>query len=370
MNSLRSSGMLLVLTTALALTACTPPEAGPTPAASSLSATPTPSPTVAAISAPAPVFDVECGDLASEATLADALGASAISIDPAEATMGAYPAISPTYAVRSLGGITCEWSNGEPQSDTTGLNPAYVGTRALVLPNATSQWERYLAYYGPDAEGDYCGAYEGPLHCTTDVLTGSTWVQLTTVGATSEAAASALGAEVVAAISGAGPGAAPWTPPAGTSALPADCPGVIPDAAVQSALGIDATVQASSGGGGWSLEAGARENWGGPHCYWAFLDSDAGVGSLATLPGGAWAGDEARTFLTLPSVPEAVTIAGLSADDEAWLRCAPGDAYCLIDLVIGGNWVEAYVWPDDAGFSIDRRAGALAIGEAIVASLG
>jgi len=139
---------------------------------------------------------------------------------------------------------------------------------------------------------------------------------------------------------------------------------------VQSALGIDATVQASSGGGGWSLEAGARENWGGPHCYWAFLDSDAGVGSLATLPGGAWAWDEARTFLTLPSVPEAVTIAGLSADDEAWLRCAPGDAYCLIDLVIGGNWVEAYVWPDDAGFSIDRRAGALAIGEAIVASLG
>ena len=46
MNSLRSSGMLLVLTTALALTACTPPEAGPTPAASSPSATPTPSPTV------------------------------------------------------------------------------------------------------------------------------------------------------------------------------------------------------------------------------------------------------------------------------------------------------------------------------------
>jgi hypothetical protein len=38
--------------------------------------------------------------------------------------------------------------------------------------------------------------------------------------------------------------------------------------------------------------------------------------------------------------------------------------------VIAGNWVEAYVWPDDSGFAIDHRAGSLAIGEAIVASLG
>jgi len=269
-----------------------------------------------------------------------------------------------------LGGITCEWSNGEPLSDTTGYNPAYVGSRVLVLPNATSQWDRYLSYYGPDAEGDLCSAYEGPMHCTTDRLTGSTWVQVTTVGAASEAAASALGAEVVAAVAGAGAGAAPWTPPAGTAALPADCPGVIADDVVQSALALDVAVQASTGGGGWSLESGARQNWGGPHCYWAFLDADAGVGSLSSLPGGAWAWAEAREFLTLPSAPEAVTVAGLSAGDEAWLRCASADDYCLVDLVIGGNWVEAYLWPDDAGLSIDRRAGAIAIAEAIVANLG
>lgn len=371
MKSFRSPGLLLVLAgTLVALTACTPPGPEPTPTPTSPSASPTPSATPAAISAPAPLFDVDCGDLASEATLADALGAGVTSIDPAQSMMGAYPAISPTYAVRSLGGITCEWSNGEPQSDTTGYNPAYVGSRVLVLPNATSQWDRYLSYYGPDAEGDLCSAYEGPLHCTTDRLTGSTWVQVTTVGATSEAAASALGAEVVATIAGAGAGAAPWTPPAGTATLPADCPGVIPDDAVQAALGLGVAVQASTGGGGWSLEAGARENWGGPHCYWAFLDSDAGVGSLSTLPGGAWAWAEAREFLTLPSTPEAVTVAGLSAGDEAWLRCAAGDDYCLVDLVIGGNWIEAYIWPDDAGIAIDRRAGAIAIAEAIVANLG
>jgi hypothetical protein len=177
-----------------------------------------------------------------------------------------------------------------------------------------------------------------------------------------------LGADVVSAVTAAGSGAALWTPPAGTTALPADCPGVITDATVQSALGLAVPVQASSGGGGWSIESGARENWGGPHCYWALLDSDSGVGSLATLPGGAWAWDEARAFITVPSAPEVVSIAGLAAGDEAWLRCAAADAYCVIDLVLGGNWVEAYIWRD--GPTPDRRAGALAVGAAIVASIG
>jgi hypothetical protein len=368
--TIRSASSIVAVTTLLiALTACTDPVPTPTPTASA-SSEPTPSPTLAPISAPAPVLDVDCAALVGDATLVGAFAVAVSSIDPAESMMAAYPAISPTYQVRSLGGITCEWSNGEPQSNTTGSNPAYVGARVMVLPNATSQWDRYLAYYGASAAGDYCTDGGGSLYCTTDALVGSTWVEVTSVGASSDAAASALGAEVVAAITAAGPGADPWSPPADTAALPADCTGVIPDAAVQSALGIDVAVQASTGGGGWSLEAGARENWGGPHCYWAFLDADAGVGSLATLPGGAWAWAEAREFLAHPSTPESVTIAGLAAGDEAWIRCAAADTYCLIDLVIAGNWVEAYVWPDDSGFAIDHRAGALAIGEAIVADLG
>jgi hypothetical protein len=145
---------------------------------------------------------------------------------------------------------------------------------------------------------------------------------------------------------------------------------VITDASVKSALGLLVWVEASSGGGGWSLEAGATKNWGGPQCYWAFLGSDSGVGALATLPGGAWAWAEARSFLSFPEAPTAVTIAGLASGDEAWLRCAGSDAFCVIDLVIGGNWVQAYIWPGSGtGPAIDRRAGAIAVGTAIVAKL-
>jgi hypothetical protein len=314
------------------------------------------------------VLDLACAELASSGTIAGAVSAAVSSVDPAKTTMDAYPVLADTYPIRSLGGLACEWNNGQPQSGTTGLNPAYVGVRVLVLPNANSQWDRYVAYYGPTIVGDYCAASSVPLFCTTDALVGSNWVDVRIVGASSSAGASALGAEVVSAVTSAGPGAAVWTPPAGTTTLPADCPGVVADATVQSALGLAVPVQASSGGGGWSIESGARENWGGPHCYWGFLDADDGVGSLATLPGGAWAWAEARTFITLPAVPEAVSIAGLAAGDEAWLRCSAGDTYCVIDLVIGGNWVEAYIWPGTS--TPDHRAGALAVGEAIVASIG
>lgn len=52
--------------------------------------------------------------------------------------------------------------------------------------------------------------------------------------------------------------------------------------------GVSATLVASTDGGGWSLWAGARENWGGPRCNWLYEFSDSGVGFLASLPGGAW----------------------------------------------------------------------------------
>lgn len=368
----RTLAFFLVAGIGASLVACAPPDPEPTPTPPPTSAAPTPTPTADSLSAPAPLIDVPCAELVSAATLTSAFTTPVTAIDPAESLMGAYPTIAPTYAVRSLGGLTCEWNNGQPQSFTGGSSATYVGVRVIVLPNATSQWDRFIDYYGAEAEGDYCASGGPTFYCSTDALVGSTWVEVIMFGAVSDVEASALGAEVVAGITAAGPGAELWAPPAGTAALPADCPGVVSDAAVQAALGLDVPIQAASGGGGWSIEAGARENWGGPGCFWAFLDADAGVGSLATLPGGAWAWDEAREFITLPAIPESVGIAGLAAGDEAWLRCAAGDDYCLIDLVIGGNWVEAYVWPDDVGGAVpmDRRAGALAIGAAIVAAIG
>lgn len=367
---LHRSGITLLLAAALSLSlaACTPPAAEPTPAptpeASDPSATPTPAEDV--VTAPEPALDVDCSDLASTASVTSALGAGVASVDPAASTMGAYPVISPSYFVRSLGGLACEWSNGQPQSNRAGSNPAYVGARVLVLPNATSQWTRYVDYYGPEVEDTFCsGGY-----CSVDAYVGSTWVHVQMSGTTSDASAASLGAEIVSAIAAAGPGAAPWVVPADTAPLPADCLSLISDADVQASLGIGVPLVATTAAGGWSIEAGAEDNWQGPACHWSFLDADAGVGGLTTLVAGAWAWDEAREFLTVPSTPVAVTLASLDAGDEAWLRCDASDSTCLVDLVIGGNWIQVHVWPDDVmGTSYDRRAGALAIAERIVANI-
>lgn len=360
--------LLLAASASLLLAACTPPGAEPSPAPTSETSEPDPTPTSEAevVSAPEPALEADCSDLASTASVTSALGAGISAVDPAASTMGAYPVISPSYFVRSLGGLACEWSNGQPQSNRAGSNPAYVGARVLVLPNATGQWTRYLDYYGPEVEDTFCsGGY-----CSVDAYVGTTWVHVQMSGATSDAAAAALGAEIVATVSAAGPGAAPWAVPAETQPLPADCPSLISDADVQASLGIGVPLVATTAAGGWSIEAGAEDNWQGPACHWSFLDADAGVGGLTTLVAGKWAWDEAREFLTVPSTPVAVLIAGLDAGDEAWLRCDAADSTCLVDLVIGGNWIQVYVWPDDVmGLAYDKRDGALAIAERIVANI-
>ncbi len=357
----------------LLLAACTPPagEPTPTPIVDGVEPTPTPTPaTIDPLAGPEPVIGIECDGILSTSSLASAFPSGVSPIDAGQSYMGSIPTLSLSYTVRSLGGLACEWNNGAPgQISPGGSNPAYAGVIVLVLPNATTQWARYESIYSSSGGvGSYCSPSSVPSYCSTNQIVGTSWVEVTVVGGASDATGTALGTEALSSIAAAGPGAAPWSPPSGTLALPAECSGVVSDAAVQSALGISEPVVASVGGGGWSLQAGARENWGGPHCYWSFVGADAGVGSLSTIRGGAWAWNEVSSTLTFPSTPASAAIAGLAPGDEAWLRCAAADEYCVIDLIIGGNWVEVHIWRD-AGPSVDKRAGALAVGAAIVATL-
>lgn len=45
----------------------------------------------------------------------------------------AYPSIPQTYAVRQLGGMACEWSNGVTSHATTGVSPNYRGIQITYL---------------------------------------------------------------------------------------------------------------------------------------------------------------------------------------------------------------------------------------------
>ncbi len=354
----------------LLATACTPLDSAGSPTPTAPNGGPTPTATAEALRAPEPLLDLECGDILPSSAVSAAYPAGVTAIDPAESIMGADPIISPTYALQSLGGMACEYSNGESFSSSRGTNPAYVGVRALVLPNAVAQWEKFIGYYGADGEGLRCSSAAGAMFCTFSSLVDGAWVSITAIGALSAETVDGLGAAAVAAISAADPGADPWTAPAGTAELPPDCAGIVPDSDVQALLGAPVATVSSLGGGGWSIESAALEDWGGPRCNWLYVDADLGVGSLNTLPGGAWAWALAAEFLTVPSAPAALDVAGLADADEAWLRCTSDGGECVLDLILGGNWVEAYLWPDAHDRSYDQRAGAEALATAIVASIG
>ncbi len=367
--------LLLVGVLTLSLAACTPPGAEPTPPATPTpsGSTATPTPTAEALSVPEPVIGVTCAELLPAAAVAAAFPDTLAVADAAHSTLADGATIVAAYVARSLGGIACEWNNGQVYSDSRGSNPDYSGVRVIVLPNAGAQWDRYVDYYGSDGLGLFCSEAFAPypVGCSGNDLVGGHWVDTTIFDASSAAAATTLHSTILAAVGAAGPGADAWTAPADTLAIPSTCDAIVATSSVQSALGVAETLVASGPAGGWSLRAGADVNAAVVNCSWLYFDADAGVGNLRVLPAGSWAWAEAYPALTVPAAPEPLVVAGLEADDEAWIRCASGNTECVIDLVVGGNWLEFEIWAEDglARVTADRRAGASTIAQAIVDSL-
>lgn len=354
----------------LLLSGCTPgtptPTVSPTAEAS---ATPTPTPTVEPISAPEPRIDLTCDALSAALPLAATFSTPVSSVSRAASEYGARPSMPEEYVIRSAGGLVCEFSNGQPQSTTTGSNPAYVGVQVLVLPDPGPQWDRYVSYYGVSGDRSlFCYSEATGANCNANALAGTTWVEASVVAAVNETAGTALVDAVLAAVGGAGPGAAVWSPPADTLALPDDCEAFVDAATLQSTTGLANLEPRGRDGGGWSLRAGAQTIDGSPSCFWAFQFADAGIGSLTVLRGGVWAAGEAQEIVG--SAP--ITVAGLAEGDEARLRCGPADAWCVVDLVLGGNWVELYLSADDPGAPgapLDRRTVIQSIAATVVANV-
>lgn len=359
-----ASGAALLL-----LSGCTP--ATPTPTASptvEVSTTPTPTPTVESISAPEPRIGLDCDALGAALPLATSLVQPVTTVSRAQTEYGAHPSRPEEYLVRSAGGLVCEYSNGQAQSDIRGSNPAYVGVRILVLPDPGAQWDRYVDYYSvPGTRDSYCVTETLGSTCYFNGLGGNRWADIVTVGARDAGAGMAIIEDAFRTIATAAPGAEPWAPPADTLALPDACNAYVTPTQLQSATGLSVPLTTSGfGGGGWSLRGGAAAIDGSPSCFWSFAGADAGIGTLEVLRGGAWAWAEAREIVG----STAITVAGLGDADEAWLRCGTGDVWCVVDLILGGNWVQLHLWEDDPGEPLDRRTAIQHIAAIVVANVG
>jgi len=357
-------------TALLLLAGCAP--AAPAPVASPTTSIETPSPTteptVEPVSAPEPRLDLTCDELAAALPLSATFSTAVASRSRAATEFGAHPSWPQEFPVRSVGGLVCEFSNGQPQSDVRGDNAAYVGVRVLVLPDPGAQWDAYVDYYGIASTGTaLCSTFGGDTACNLNALASDRWVEVSIDGAVTEAAGATLANAVVAAVTSAGPGAAPWSPPADTLAIPDNCTDYISAAALQTATGLTAPLAVRArDGGGWSLLAGAEEIDGSPSCFLAFDGADAGIGTMKVMRGGTWALAEVQDLVA--STP--ITVAGLGPDDAATLRCGAADAWCIVDLQLGGNWIELYLWEDDPGAPLDRRAAVQRIAAEVVANVG
>jgi hypothetical protein len=333
----------ILLMLAVTLTGCitqppTTPSAFPTTTAS-----PTATPES---SAPETRFDLDCDSIASTATI------EAFTSEPIEKQdlLANYSEQSPELPrlayIEAMGGLVCDWSNGVSTfSSSGGPGTPYIGTSIMILPEAGTQFAKFETMYGP-ASGVQCSA-SGPT-CSLDTLVNGYWLSVEMHGVIFDDPTSDLPPALVSEffdsvdslISALGAPAPRWSPPEGTIALGADCELIIPTSDVQSALALTNEPSVYKPGGGWSMWAGATVESGGGRCSWSANDEETYDGGLSWLPGGAWAAEKLLPGTTNPSGVTPVAIPDLATSDKAFLRCADDDSHCVVDLVIGGNWVQ------------------------------
>jgi hypothetical protein len=368
----------LALTT-VALSGCAPATSAPTPSAN-VAPKHTPAARVTPAlytTAPAARLNVPCSALATAAELTGYEG-SVAAVPPAELAAGdladaANQLPAPDY-VRAAGGIDCIWSAGpvDHYALFTGDTPAYL--EVTVQFDAAAAWAVNAADFGISGDdGGECDVDTVGGECQLDHLIGSgTWIEIDSrkaVGPDPDQIQNIMNT-TVAALTAAGTPTGPTVPQTGTLKLGTQCSDFATPAAIQTALATSSPVTASTptqSTSGYTPIWVASEDLLQDHpCV--FASASGTQAQLTWIPGGAWAWaeDRAQTVIDVPL--QDLHLHGLGAHDNASIRCAPGDASCIVDLTLGGNWIEATVPP--ASSVANKRAAATAVAQAVVTNLG
>jgi hypothetical protein len=350
----------LVLSTAVLLTGCTPGPTAQAPAGTATAAPPAatgePSTSPEPLPVPPSRLRLDCASLVPAALIVETVAGSLEAVPYGAIAERPSPL---TYAVEQLGGTACAGTDPTVQPPVGGIGAAVPGYTVLVLPDAAEQYATYADLYpdvisGAEAEfgdssGGGCFGRGSESSCTRSILVGSTWIEVALTGvdvsgtATDEDVAARVAPlieSIVATVAAAPPPGLVWPVPVGTRALPVDCAGYAPAEEVGTIFERSEELWVGpSGGGGWSLSAGAWTITGTGRCGWLLANSDSAVLTMAALPGGAWAFD-AALMLPDPAERPEVLAESIPGVDRAAFGCAPALATCSLDTVIGGNWVQ------------------------------
>jgi len=353
-----------------------------TPTAPDASATPTPAATPAdAATEPSSRLGLDCAVLVPEDLAAETVIAGLVALPAAALAFGMNPL---SFAVEQLGGTACAATAPTAVEPVDGVGPIVPGYTVLVLPDATEQYARYAELYPGvtsgaesvfgDSSSGACFGRGAESMCTNSILVGSTWIEVTLRGIDVDAAQSddAVAARVapllesIVATVAAAPAPAPlWTAPADAVALPEEC--AVYASADEARSAFERTEElwvGPSGGGGWSLAAGAWVMSGAQRCSWLLDNSDVAVLGVEALPVGAWAYDTMTGLVAASDQTESTdeTIPGV---ERASFGCVGSTVSCHLDTVIGGNWVRfstdsSAADPDTLGDRLGRIAEAAA----------
>jgi len=349
--SARCAGIAgVVLAVVLVTSGCSPTEPASTPdpvETPSASATPVAEPTE-----PTPLLDLACDELASSADLAVAIDAGIEGANPHESIRGAGADLPYTFAIEALGGIACQWSNGEFYNSTFTTNPDYRGVRISLLPTTAADAETYGYSTSGDVDESIRCESDGYFTCEGGVFVNDTWwiaYEADGVDGSNEADAKAHFFDLLSTAKTAVESAADvpaWTPPADTLAIGPSCPDIIPNATIESTFdtGTEIGNDADIGyGDSYGIYAAARAQLDANRCFWSTSDM-AIVGTALWIPAGDWAWAESQSFDSVSDGLEPLEVTG----GEAWLNCQD-KALCVLDVVVGHNWIEAnfYVGEDD-----------------------
>lgn len=343
------------------------PSSTPAPTVTSTPpATPTPE-----VTAPETRFDLECDSIATTAAVMAFTNGPIAQQDLLQNYVEQSPELPRPVYIEAMGGLVCDWSNAMVTLSSRGASGPGAGATVLILPEADTQFATYVDVYGPSS-GLRCSA--SSTSCFLETLINGYWlsVRLDDVAfdePDSDAPPSAVtefANSIVALVSALGTPAPRWAPPSTTVALGPECNSLVSPSEAQIALGLSSEPSSRGPHGGWSIWAGATLESGGGRCSWSEGDEETSYGQLAWLPAGAWAAERLLPVTTYPSAASAAIVPNLAVTDRAFNRCTDDESYCVVDLIIAGNWVQATGWADDVS-SLSAHDRAIALAGAVAA---
>jgi hypothetical protein len=345
----------LALLALLTLAACdvgTPPD--PTPGIT-VTTVPTDEPTEAPLDQPTARFGDGCAELVPTSVLSSIFPFPVQLNDFLATEYSAGNAQIPRHSsVAQLGGMLCEWSNGQPYSSQSGAS-AFRGIQIAILPEASEGWAQMVSYYGFDGETGqvYCADGDSGV-CVVDVYQDGYWVSaeiVVDVISGTLAAVESLATHLRSQASMFGTPAPRWEG-ADVLAVPSDCDLTLPSGLVDEIFG-PVEMDLPDGGGGWSLYAAAYASAGNGWGCGSFDESSRAVW-VDWVNGGSWI---ATHLGALDGTP--FTVPGMTDADSATLSCV--GTRCVSQLIIGRSWIIASVEG-----SADPEAGATRLAEHLV----